>query len=929
MPAVDSGAKVREEGVQSELVSAPVAVFPQQPNRTFKVFNPEAPDVIRELQVQEAPVAGLSMKSLADVRVFKVTIDSKDGIRTGLYEAEVKELQDVLDLLTYSIEDGVAKFALTLSFRPATLVRSDGNSDGFVWSLPGAYIKPDSSSSINQTAIEIVDNKLGLVSVDGTLEFHAGSVFPNARTSSEQAHRRAMRVHPSPDIYSSGQGFSAQRVTKFFRADEIFSMFQSGKIKDLRVLDAICCFARNNPDLLTLPDKIFVDLSEPKQNASNQAVRDRILSKDQVQHLVENISALPHGIINIEIEEAKGAAPIYLQSETIYVTPVTNDGTKLETFAAQVVRPREEKFRDSFDCACICRIDGEDYVVVREAERIPIKARECAPHAIRGVFPPTNFEAIGGCCAENISHSDLMQQVEGYLNNNFGVRLAEGAEIKSIFSGYPSCGFNPQIAHILCCEIDPAGAKSWDKSVRLIRLQDYFELAEEGSIRNLSLNVALECIKTQLNHVQPEKLENNKDLRHRYLGLLDEGSKIHAWLTQDEGRREGFNALKKDPRFRHLVCLAENELGLLMAKLTDPEEKSFFSPTLPLYPVMSHRLGSIVAVLHFAHDLKHYAIGDYIPAALKEGEDPQVHYDNFVKMYHQNELIAGWYSDYVLPSILGPELSHEILGRHSLYDLFTECGITDIPKAKEYYSKMEVDGVIPEEIINHSNFEKFRATVIQSTLYAHVMFRSHAEAVYKNWMAHPLTSEIAARFSDRSFQDLVKQEGIFGGVEDQVRDYPEGINPLRAELSRTITRDLQLPVLRLACFAEKVQQENPDNQLLQKVVIGAFEEIDKIHKVYERIIELKSGVNGVEANDVNLAAFAELESLKAEEINHFKKFVEEFERDYLSQEDKDKVSNRIVPFYQKLPFVPKEEIMYKMQQLEQFSFQLAGIPAGL
>jgi len=237
---------------------------------------------------------------------------------------------------------------------------------------------------------------------------------------------------------------------------------------------------------------------------------------------------------------------------------------------------------------------------------------------------------------------------------------------------------------------------------------------------------------------------------------------------------------------------------------------------------------------------------------------------------------------------------------------------------------IELKGVIPRGVLKHPDYNKYKSVIVGRLLRYHIADFEQTRVVYGNWVNNLDVAEAALRFCT-AFNSRENYEVFFSKSLDLIKNYTEGTNPLRAELSRTINFNITLLALRIAHLKQYVSENRFKGY--DKVLRDCDYFISLLEGSYKKLCEIRNKVVDIDMSEVNLKAFR---SLNGELATTIKK-AEEFswflakDRKYLTKEQIDHEKGRILPYFKAFVNPDPKFVQARVDELEIKSKELAHI----
>ncbi|HYD93236.1 MAG TPA: hypothetical protein VEB18_02140 [Candidatus Paceibacterota bacterium] len=822
---------------------------------------------------------------------------------TPVFSVEFPQYQDVIDLVPY-VQDGQGlRMALVRSFRPIVAERTkQGVGERLrapedterMWEVFGGYIRQEEGEAgMDRSVVRILERKFPNARIQGTLEILGGCYFPSVGTATELVYPRAVQIEVDGELPDD----IALRTPQ-----EIVDGYLSGRYFSMRLVELAFRFARakriplfyNGAPLQQLP--VTLD-----------SIADKRVTLSEARSLVSTLDARGATIVHVDVAEVAPPEKMFLNSIS---SPVTLPNGTEETFEF-VVR----KGIDSVDVGCYVSTDEGIFMPIKVGVRPTLAVRNLAPHPIHTDTSPLFVEGVAGSLQGT---ETALAEVEAAAAKEIREEISvEPSELIYIGYDYPSPGHNLERTYRYLAPIDPArighGVQTVDETVGVwyLELNDLLALVDEGVIRDprLALNARLIAHRTGY----PLRMLPKEDeaAGAHYDAIINHGSDIQAWLS--DTAREIDNRLSRSVYYRRLKSYCENELGIVALTFTHPEEAGFFSAMVPVFAIPEHTEAKKVP-FNFLHDLFHYATWGFVPLKrVREDGTPELHsFEDYFEAIGGNECHAVWYSDVIMPNEFGVKEAEAIFGGHSVAGAFAALGFTD-EEARETIRSIELKGVVPKRLLEHPEFETFRGVFISRLLKYYVLDYANTAGVYEYWEKHPFVLMTAARFCN-AFTDLKEYEQHYLSTLDAIRDYTEGLNPLRAHLARVSNLRIRLSAMRLAVLYEHLGSRAPSDSRLQEIVTL----LDQLEAAYKELTALRETVADVDRSPKHLAMLTRLSELESGLFTKAGTLAQGIITDerVFSREESATLGERVLPFFEPFQVPDDKEIEQRVVELE-------------
>jgi hypothetical protein len=819
-----------------------------------------------------------------------------------LYAVEYTKYQDTLDLFAYTYKDGIPYVLVSVSDRPVIALRetllseikeyeNKAEATQFL-EVPAGYIREEKGQiGLVKVAEDIFLRKLPGAKATGTLRSLGGAYFPSVGGSTELVFPRSIEC-------SLDESFKEETV-KLMTLEEIVNGYFKGEIKSTRLMELTLRFADRENISLTFPNVHLTNETKKLKEFS----KERFANKDEIKRIASGIEDSLDSITHIEA----------IPTDEIPERPFLK--AKRVDFMGKKVDMVYRKGFDSVDTGCYFWKGDSLYMPIKYGVRPTLAVRNLRPHPIHTEVNPLFIEGVAGSLENEKNLIEIGERAKIETEEEISLPII-GAPVYISYD-YPSPGHNPERVYRFLVEVDPTQKVHREQTleetvgVRYVELNDLIELIDEGIIRDprLSLNARL------IRELFKYPMRNNEEdilLREGFEELINSGSKIQEWLSREA--LEIDTKLNRSVLYRRLKLYCENDLGVVSLSLPHPEEAHFFNAMLPVFAIPTpddpRRLP-----FYFLHDLFHYATGGYIPIIAIYGERVELQpFSEYMKAIGGNECEAVWYSDVIMPKEFGLEDAEAIFGGDSVAKVFQELELDD-DEARVVIRSIELKGRVPDRVLTHPLFEKYRGTIVGRLLRYYIMDLDNTKGVYEYWEKHPRIVKIASRFSN-VFSNVADYENYYHKILDTIKNYSEGANPLKAELSRTINYRIRLTAFRLAFLDEKIS-ENKKGEY-EKMGRKIAKHIEELYGAQQKLLYLRDRVVNTDPTKENIQAFKDLKEIIETIANPAEDLANSLSRDttYLTRDDIEKTKDRKLPYYEGFKPIDPDYLTSELARLE-------------
>jgi 8-oxo-dGTP pyrophosphatase MutT (NUDIX family) len=826
-----------------------------------------------------------------------------------IFSVEFPKYQDVVDLVPYVQEEGQSpRMVLTRSFRPIVAERQKHGADSselnapkdtsHMWEIFGGYIRPEEGEAgMDVSTAHILERKFPTAKVEGELETLGGCYFPSVGTATELVYPRAQRISEPSSLPENIELKTPQEIIDGYLAGTYFST---------RLVELAFRFARSTHTPLTRPDTPF----GPFESVDPSSFQDRQITLTEARALVSNLDTNNASITHIEAKQVAASTKPFLKSIVSEVT--LPDGTN----ASFDFVMREGM--DSVDVGCFVPVGDKIFIPIKCGVRPTLAVRNLEPHPIHTDTSPLFIEGVAGSLkGTERTLADVEAVAKDEIREEIGI---EPTTLIPIGYDYPSPGHNLERTYRYLAPVDPAREVHKDQSVDetvgqwYVELNDLLQLVDEGVIRDPRLSLNARLIAHLSGYSERERPAAPREVERKYDSIINHGSDIQAWLS--ESARDVDNKLSRSVYYRRLKSYCENELGIVALPLTHPDEAGFFSAMVPVFAIPEHTDAQKMP-FNFLHDLFHYATWGFVPLkGITENGEIEMHsFEDYFEAIGGNECHAVWYSDVIMPEEFGIAEAESIFSGDSVASAFLALDM-DEEQAREAIRTIELRGEIPKEMLDHPNFERYRDVFIDRLLKYHVLDHENTKGVYEYWEQHPFVLKTAARFCN-AFTDLAQYEHHYLSTLDDIRAYTEGLNPLRAHLSRTANVRIRLSAMRLAVLHEHLTSRNIEGGQPEQIV----QHLDELAHAYEEINAMRQKVEDVDPSPEHLEMLERLEEWERGLFSEGDRLAESIiaDRTIFTEFEATMIGDRILPFFESFHSPSKQEVHDRVSELEQKS----------
>jgi hypothetical protein len=836
----------------------------------------------------------ISRATTTSVTTHSFLVVPQDGFEKMLSVPEVyttayKYQQDVVDAVLFHLSPDGKQTHLLCSrcCWPTLTARSQlgapthpAEAEGMLIGLPGAF----ATRSIHDTLRSIASNRLGVELKDSPFILGGASVvLPN---SPEAAFPRAQEViPPSPGrLAVIGTNFAGSRETLSLSLQEIVNRSLNPHNPDLfcmRLLERALRLAEVKGEEVHLPSHL--SLANGHVYERNQVSKDLpILSKAELQSILSGERKIANVVTSLTIEEVRNPPNPFLQGYTLPVTTVSETGSALHSFNAELVA------RSNVDCVASigwCRIKDESgaiqpYLVANIGARVALASRfrENHAHPIAFATHERHVEIVTGSVGTARTPGELEARAISALTFETGL-TAHRDSVSPVMRGFRSPGFSPDADHVFLMEVDPTTITSDRKGNQvnysfLIKASDVRDMICSGQCSDLLLGLAAGIVERAESSTVPV----------RGAALLSKAGRALAEISGEasEGHQlieENVPALFASPSLRNQIRGMLEREGQSPTDVTHPSETIFFSPLLPESPRPLRGKGTILDLPGFAllmdHDDRHFYYGEFIPFVVDAsgkvlvGSDgkPVMHsIGTNREMLMTNEAYA-LFGDADTARKIGIELYESLSGEPSAARIFDAVRNSNPGFTSEHelsaFCTMVVKGQIPESILKHPDYQAWRAVIRSKLLGYYVRDRPNSDLMYHFWKEHPEVAQAALDFCPRASADPSIFRKRFDELTALGAELSEGFNPFKAKLERLWRSEIPRQALNLALLKSyALNNKLPGSESYIAAVDEHLRTLLSASKSLERTLE---GIHNMEPTRRNLAG-AELYLTLTEEL---------------------------------------------------------------
>lgn len=795
--------------------------------------------------------------------------------------------QDSLDILQYVKDESASKienqYKILITEVPRQAVKFRETLTGeeqpaTVMGLPGAYARLGQGDSGLKEVIRVACERKTGISPSSSTEYLSGNGFPTIGYLTEGTFLRAVQgeypEYDKPAVSFHSSPFQQNIIRHLLTPQEAFDKFISGEIQDARAVKAIIRFCER--------EEIPLDTSKlPSIEAEPQAVCKEIQSLVRTKTEIENLSYLETD--RNALSNQKSTLPI-TGSETNFGKIVSISCQNLNAtgkaiskeYIAEVTVPR---YPDATDALLWYRNkdDGEIYVELNRSEKEVVSAREEEAHVIQTDSNSTQITLTSAW------HKKTKLSPEERASNAREIAIKKGGlkplkEPVYIASYFPSPGSTIERDDLYLVQIDVGKEPSETPNEKIIlKLDDALELCYQGDIQSPRLEAALLILReSQGSREGPmNSFDASQKELDEILAIIDNGTELHRWLK--EVSPELHEDLSQHLIYRKLISIAANELGVIPFESEHPEERSIFRDFLTTIAV--HRLEDQRRwPLRVFHDVVHYQLGafssflhneDGTVMRTDEGDPIRRTLSQFQHICGEPESIAAAQSDVNLPTLYGLD-SGDILGwRRDTGQLFHSMGF-DYEKALKFVTTIELEGIIPEEILRHEDYDIHRDSVLRFLRYA-AMDREQLRIIYDDLEGKPELAEVIVSFFN-VFHDVQRYQEYYRGQFENLEKYSEGVNPYRAYVAATIFKEIKVQAYQLGYLREKLRSHGAHSSEDEIERIGTYLEL--LHEALDTLSDHHKSIRTFDPSEEIVAAHKKIKKYQENLFKEVKWYID-------------------------------------------------------
>lgn len=724
-----------------------------------------------------------------------------------------------------------------LAPRTGDFSESDGSSvsiwDALEWCLPATYLRLDEGLTSVEAALGVLRDKLGVTHV-GDFEMLGVSGFPSSGSSLEHVAFRMQRVLPPDELDSMkvGQRYEPVLRRKFFKLQEVVDGFFAGTIRDLRLVLAALRLAEH------FGVRIDVDLNLPQpewygDKALGQTIAETIDPPTQNQFT--------------RLEEVRSTEGDFLKMQSWRIQNTNGSGVSIDE--PYVVETVNRVCPDAVDVFGYGFHEGELCVSFHIGERPAMLARQHFPLALNSTDSLFHVEPVSRVIPAGADLSKIAAIALSGLKQEAGLEADEVGFVSPWLCPSPGIlGEKVRLAFV------PLSGQS-SSTPAVVEVDTLLSLCKSGVVRDLRLELGVRLLKLYFDYASSSMTLGAADtrLRREFSRRLSGTARLPALLSSSPDLLRIHSQLSSSPIYRKQCILVANKLGLWPLDSNHPLDRGAFSPILPRFAVPEMNDKRRLA-FYLLHDMHHYLLGDVVPYAYDDqGRLALVPFDDYRALASAQECRAVWYSDVLIPHIIGFEKAREIFGSPSTAEAFDRLGISK-EEAYGVILSIERDGVIPQNVLRHSEFGQYKSLFVDRMLRYHFMDAAQIHLVYEFWMERPELVSHVLDFSDTytatsaytdSFEVLLRR------LEDP--STTDGYNSLREVVSALRNTELRSLALRLAVYKDILIRLKPSGWKEAEATITDCLATVKI--AYDELEKRGDRIVNTDANDANFIAF--------------------------------------------------------------------------
>lgn len=801
---------------------------------------------------------------------------------------------DTLDVaFFYQQENGEPMILAYQTVRLAPHIRELSDSESSIkihhvleWCLPATYLRLREGMTSVEGALDVLKGKLG-VSVVGEPELLGSNYYPSVGCSMEYVTLRKQRVLPTEQIDSMkvGSGYEPVLRRKFFKLQEVVDQFFAGAIRDIRLLLATLRLAED------FGMQLAVNLNLPQPDWYGERTQSGLIA--------QCVPDLP-SVCN-QPERVERKAGRFMSKSIFEVQNCSGDGQDLgDPYVVELV---DRTNPDSVDVFGYWIQDGKLFVSFHVGERPARLARHQFPIALSSSYSSLNVEPV----ARLLPPKAGLEIVAGIALD--GLKGEAGLMSDSVSFLSPGLSPSPGVStEKVYLAFVPLMGDSSSGAPALLEVDSLLKWCHTGVVQDLRLELGARLLKLHFNYSSSDTAlaSANTLLRREFSRVLGSTVRLPQLFVPHPELQQIHWKLSEDEIYRKQCIRAVNELGLSPLESDHPLDDGAFSPMLPRFAVPEVTDKRRLA-FYLLHDMHHHLLGDVVPYVYDaQGLLKGVALEDYAALASAQECRAVWYSDVLIPHIIGFEKAREIFGSPSTAEAFDELGISK-EEAHEIILSIERDGVIPQSLLRHAKFGKYKSLFVDRMLRYHFMDTEQIRLVYEFWIERPELVRHVLAFTDThtASRDYIDSfEEVFDYLKDSRS--PDGYNPLKEALSALRNTELRSLALRLAVYSDILHRLQPSQSDQAVAQIESCLATMKI--AYDELGRRGRQVSNIESSELNFSAFVYAREVRMRLIPRCTALLEELEKtpEFLALEEFRTQVGRIFSFVPAVNQVIKE-----------------------